>query len=132
MSSEDGPPVDWARLEFLEDGTPFAARYDDVYCSRSGRGQASEVFVAATAWWSAASPHAASRSGDRAGARLNLVATLGALGDAGRGAPATALRGHRLHPVHPEDLERVHRGISVARPFLDAYQLWSATAKRRS
>ena len=45
MSCEDGPPVDWARLEFLEDETPFAARYDDVYCSRSGRGQAAEVFV---------------------------------------------------------------------------------------
>ena len=29
MSSEDGSPVDWARLEFLEDGTPFAVRYDD-------------------------------------------------------------------------------------------------------
>ena len=45
MSSEDGATPDWARLEFLEDGTPFAARYGDVYCSRSGRGQAAEVFV---------------------------------------------------------------------------------------
>ena len=115
--------MDWARLEFLEDGTPFAARYDDVYCSRSGRGQAAEVFVGGNRVVErcvAARRFAILETG--LGLGLNLVATLDALGGAGRGAPLRLrYAAIELHPVHPEDLERVHRGISVARPFLDAY-----------
>ncbi|MEE2939279.1 MAG: tRNA (5-methylaminomethyl-2-thiouridine)(34)-methyltransferase MnmD [Planctomycetota bacterium] len=123
MSSEDGPSIDWARLEYLEDGTPFAARYDDVYCSRSGRGQAAEVFVEGNRVverCAAARSFAILETG--LGLGLNLSATLDALGRVGRRGPLRLrYAAIELHPVHPEDLAEVHRGAPSARPFLEAY-----------
>lgn len=123
MPSEDGPCVDWARLEYLEDGTPFAARYGDVYCSRSGRGQAAEVFVGGNRVverCDAARSFAILETG--LGLGLNLAATLDALGGVERSAPLRLrYAAIELHPVHPEDLARVHRDALVARPFLEVY-----------
>ena len=123
MSSEDGATPDWARLEYLEDGTPFAARYGDVYCSRSGRGQAAEVFVGGNRVaqrCARATSFAILETG--LGLGLNLSATLEALASAGRSEPLRLRYATiELHPVHPEELAKVHGDSPFARPFLEAY-----------
>lgn len=123
MSSEDRPSVEWARLDYLEDGTPFAPRYGDVYCSRSGRGQAAEVFVEGNRVAErcvAARSFAILETG--LGLGLNLSATVDALATVGRSEPLRLrYAAIELHPVHPEDLARIQRDAPFAPSFLEAY-----------
>lgn len=124
MSTDDRLPDGLVRPEFLEDGTPFASRYDDVYCSRSGRGQAAEVFVGGNRVverCAGAERFAIVETG--LGLGLNLGATLEALTAAERSRPLSLrYAAIELHPVHPDDLARVHGKASGAQPFLGAYR----------
>lgn len=110
MGGDQDPAARFERLTYAADGTPFAARFDDVYCSRSGRGQAAAVFVGGNRVVERCAKEerfAILETG--LGLGLNLVATLEALAAAERSRPLELrYAAIELYPVHPEDLARVH------------------------
>ena len=102
-----------ARIEFLEDGTPFAPDYDDVYRSRSGASQASRVFVDGNNV-----PERAKHLGQLAiletgfGFGFNCAATLEALRPLG--TVSLVYCAIELHPVAVADMTRIHRRRGAA------------------
>lgn len=132
--SPEASPRDFAELVFREDGTPFAPQYDDVYCSSSGAGQASLVFVEGNGV-----RHRLRAEGQLAiletgfGLGLNLAATLHAALQVNR---PVALQYHaiELHPVRPADLERAQYqfGAELAAEDLDGEEAASALTQAYS
>ncbi len=98
-------------IRWLADGTPFAERYGDVYRSRAGAGQASEVFVVGNRLeerWAAGESIALLETGFGLG--LNCAATLEAFARSRAGSPEPRLRytAIELHPAPHADVERAH------------------------
>lgn len=120
-----------ARIEFEDDGTPFAPAYGDVYRSRSGARQAASVFVEGN-------DVVARAVEDRRvailetgfGLGLNFVATLEAL------RPLDGMRlvyrAIELHPVLGLDMARAHSGGGAAsEALLSCYAELVATGTAR-
>jgi len=109
-----------------EDGTPFQPLYDDVYCSRSGAGQARDVFV-----MGAGLPELLASGREVVvvetgfGLGLNASAALDELGAAGAGGAVLRYVSIELHPVAPGDLEGAHADLGLdsigARAVREAY-----------
>lgn len=100
--------METAKIEYLENGTPYAPRYRDVYRTRSGAGQAAQVFVEGNQIGERLREHgrlAILETGFGLG--LNFVATLRAAVSLARGVELryTAIE---LHPAALADVARAH------------------------
>ncbi|MEM6673731.1 MAG: tRNA (5-methylaminomethyl-2-thiouridine)(34)-methyltransferase MnmD [Planctomycetota bacterium] len=117
---KSGEEVTWT-----EEGVPFSPAYDDVYVSRSGPAQATEVFVGGNdlpARFAAGEDVVVLETG--LGLGLNLCATLRAWIAAGAGG-SLRYAAIELHPLEPQTIERAHARLGThddaVRAFLLAY-----------